>query len=86
MASMSEKSFGQRYTKGRELVEYLKLLPTYSPSNTALETGALNTLLDDILTANSDVASKNSSLQTERDARLTMYTSQSGLINKCGQI
>lgn len=86
MASMSEKSFGQRYTKGRELVEYLKLLPTYSPSNTALETGALNTLLDDILTANSDVASKNSSLQTERDARLTMYTSQTGLINKCGQI
>lgn len=86
MASTSESSFGQRYTKGRELVEYLKLLPTYAPSNTALETASLSTLLDDILTANSDVASKISTLQTERNARLVMYESQTGLINKCGQI
>lgn len=86
MASISEKSFGQRYTKGRELVEYLKLLPTYTPGNTDLEATSLTTLLDNILTANSGVASKISSLQTERDARLTMYVSQTGLINKCGQI
>lgn len=86
MASTSESSFGQRYTKGRELVEYLKLLPTYAPSNTALETASLSTLLDDIITANSDVASKISTLQTERNARLVMYESQTGLINKCGQI
>ena len=86
MASISEKSFGQRYTKGRELVEYLKLLPTYAPGNTDLEATSLTTLLDNILTANSNVASKISSLQTERDARLAMYTSQTGLINKCGQI
>lgn len=86
MASISEKSFGQRYTKGRELVEYLKLLPTYAPGNTDLEAASLSTLLDDVLTANSNVSSKISTLQTERDARLTMYASQTGLINKCGQI
>lgn len=86
MATISEKSFGQRYTKGRELVEYLKLLPTYAPGNTLLETTSLGTLLDNALTANSNVSSKLSTLQTERDARLVMYESQTGLINKCGQI
>jgi len=86
MASISEKSFGQRYTKGRELVEYLKLLPTYAPGNTLLEVTSMGTLLDNALTANSNVSSKLSTLQTERDARLVMYESQTGLINKCGQI
>jgi hypothetical protein len=86
MASISEKSFGQRYTKGRELVEYLKLLPTYAPGNIMLEANEIGTLLDDILTGNSNVSSKLSTLQTERDARLVMYESQTGLINKCGQI
>lgn len=86
MASSSESSFGQRYTKGRELVEYLKLLPTYAPGNTLLEVTSIETLLDDILTANSDVASTFSTLTTERNTRLVMYISQTGLINKCGQI
>ena len=86
MASISERSFGQRYTKGRELVEYLKLLPAYAPGNIALEAASIDTLLNNVLTTNSNVSSKLSSLQTERDARLTMYTSQTGLINKCGQV
>lgn len=87
MAIPSEKSFGQRYTKGRELVEYLRTLPTYTPGNIDLETAALTTLLDSIETANSDAAARLSSLQTERDARLIMFKNNlTGLLNKSGQI
>lgn len=83
----SEKSFGQRYTKGRELVDYLLTIPTYTPGNTDLETTELSTLLDSIDTANSDVASRLSVLQNERDARLLMFkNNQTGLIAKAGQI
>ena len=83
----SEKSFGQRYTKGRELVDYLLTIPTYSPGSTELETTELSTLLDSIEAANSDVASRLSVLQTERDARLIMFkNNQTGLIAKAGQI
>ena len=87
MPSISEKSFGQRYTKGRELVEYLKTIPTYSPGNADIEPPELESLLNDIDSANSDVASRLSSLQTERDARLILYkNNQTGLLNKSGQI
>jgi hypothetical protein len=87
MPTISEKSFGQRYTKGRELVEYLRTIPTYTPGNPDLELPAVTTLLDNIETANSDVASKLSLLQTERDARLILYkNNQTGLLNKSGQI
>ena len=86
MASISEKSFGQRYTKGRELVEYLKALTTYSPGNPLIEAASMETLLDSILTANSNVSAKLSTLQTERDERLEMYNGIEGLINQSGQI
>ena len=83
----SENTFGQRYTKGRELVEYLNTLPTYSPGNVDLEPASLTTLLDNIETANSDVSSKLSVLQNERDARLILFKdSQTGLITRSGQI
>lgn len=83
----SEKTFGQRYTKGRGLVEYLNTLPTYAPGNTDLEAAGLTTLLDSIETANSDVASKLSVLQTERDARLIMFKNrETGMITKAAQM
>ena len=83
----SEYTFGQRYTKGRELVEYLNTLPTYTPGNTDLESAGLTTLLDSIETANSDVAARLSVLQTERDTRFIMFKdSQTGLIIKTAQI
>ena len=87
MASTSERTFGQRYTKGRDLVEYLKLIPTYAPTDTDLMPTSLTTLLDDINTANSEVASAKSDLQTERDERLVMFkNSTTGLITRCAQI
>lgn len=87
MPSISEKSFGQRYTKGRGLQTYLGTIPTYSPGNPDLEVPALTTLLDSIQTANADVDSKLSVLQTERDNRQVLYLdSETGLIAHSAQI
>jgi hypothetical protein len=86
MPSISEKSFGQRYTKGRELVEYLRTLPSYSPGNPDLEPPALATLLNDVDAANNDAASKLSVLSTEREARYNLYKAENGLIKRCSQI
>ena len=44
MLSTSEKSFAQRYTKARDLVEYMDQLPGYSPGVTALEAPDLTKL------------------------------------------
>ncbi len=87
MASTSERTFGQRYTKGRELVEYLKLVTDYAPTETAIQPTNLDTLLDSINTANSEVASALSTLQTQRDERLVMFkNSTTGIITRCAQI
>jgi hypothetical protein len=51
MVSTSERTFGQRYTRGRDLVEYLKLVSAYSPTETAIQPVNLTTLLDSINTA-----------------------------------
>lgn len=51
MPRYSEKTFGERYSKGRGLVEYLKLIPTYSPGNITLQPANLDALLDTINTA-----------------------------------
>jgi hypothetical protein len=87
MASTSERTFGQRYTKGRELVEYLKLVTDFTPTETAIQPLNLTTLLDSINTANSEVASAQSTLQTQRDERLAMFKNNTtGLITRCAQI
>lgn len=87
MPSISEKSFGQRYTKGRGLQTYLGTIPTYAPGNPDLEVAALTTFLDGVLTANTDVDSKLSVLQTERDNRQILYLNfETGLIARSAQI
>jgi len=86
MASTSEKSFAQRYTKARELVEYLEELPGYSPGVTELESSDLKSFLDDVDNANTNVASKLSALQSERDERFNLYKGTDGLIKRASQI
>ncbi len=86
MPSQSERTFGQRYTKGRELVEYLETLPTYTPGNPDLEPANLTTFLDSIDAANSDAASKLSVFSTEREERNNLYKAVNGLIKRCSQI
>lgn len=86
MPSTSERSFGQRYTKARDLIEYLKSIPTYSPGNPDLEIAEFDTFVSSLDTANNSVASLTSSLQTERDERLVMYKGPQGLIKRASQI
>ena len=86
MPSSSERTFGQRYTKGRELVEYLETLPGYSPGNPDLESANITSLLDSVDTANNDVASRLSVLSTERERRYNLYKADNGLIKRCSQI
>ncbi len=87
MVSTSERTFGQRYTKGRDLVEYLKLVTDYAPTDSALLPANLTTLLDSINTANSEAASALSAIQTARDERLAMFKDNTtGLITRCAQV
>lgn len=86
MASVSEKSFGQRYTKARDLVEYMEELPGFDPGVAELEAANLSTFLDTVDTANSDVASKLSAVQTVREERYNMFNSTTGIITRCSQI
>ena len=86
MPSTSERTFGQRYTKARDLIEYLKLLPAYAPGNIDLEVLSLESFVDSIDAANNAVASQSSALQTARDARLVMFKGPEGLVKRCAQI
>ncbi len=86
MASSSEQTFAQRYTKARQLVEYLIMQPTYAPSNVELEPGDLTDLLDSIEDANDTVASKLSVVQTEQDQRFNLVKGDDGIIKRATQI
>lgn len=86
MASVSEKSFGQRYTKARDLVQYMEELPGFDPGVAELEAANLSDFLDTVDIANSDVASKLSAVQTEREERYNMFKAPDGLITRCSQI
>lgn len=85
MASTSERSFAQRYTKARELAVYLDGIAAYSPSLSALSASKLNDLLDQIEAANASVASNLSAVQTERDERLALFKGDAGLIKLASQ-
>jgi hypothetical protein len=86
MASISEKSFGQRYTKAGELAEYLNLLTTYTPPTPDLSSAELKTFLVTVDTANNDASAKLSALQTEREQRYNLFKAPDGLITRCAQI
>lgn len=86
MPSTSERTFGQRYTKARDLVEYLKAVPAYAPGNPDLAVAAFDTFVTSVDTANNEVASQTSALQTARDARLDLFKGPYGLIKRAAQI
>jgi len=83
MASVSEKTFGQKYTKAQEIVEYLKVLTGYAPDNPELTPTALETFLVDVDKANGKVASVHDLLQASRSERLELYYGDDGLMERC---
>jgi hypothetical protein len=84
--SVSEKSFGQRYTKAVGLAEYLKLIPTYAPDNAEIAVVAFDTFLGTVQTANETVSTKLSELMNERESRLILYKGPEGLIKLCARV
>jgi len=86
MPSVSEKSFGQRYTKASQLTEYLNLLTTYAPPTPDLSSTELKTFLVSVDAANTDASAKLSALQTEREQRYNLFKAPDGLITKCAQV
>ncbi len=86
MPQQSEKTFGEKYTKGRNLAAYLSLIPSYQPGVSNLLPANINALLDSISTANSNTASKLSVLQTVRAERKELFHGDAGLIKRCSQI
>lgn len=86
MPSTSERTFGQRYTKARDLIEYLKSVPGYAPGNPDLAAAALDVFVSTIDTANNQVATQTSALQTARDARYDLFKGPYGLLKRAAQI
>jgi hypothetical protein len=86
MSKQSEKTFGEKYTKGRNLAAYLDLIPSYQPGINDLLPSNINALLDTISTANSNAASKLSMLQTVQAERKDLFHGNAGLIKRCSQV
>jgi type I site-specific restriction endonuclease len=86
MPSSFQTSFANRYTKARELVSYLSTLPVYNPGVDSLTAPKLTEFLNDINTANSTAAYKNSLLQTERSERAALIKGEDGLVSRSSQV
>jgi len=86
MPSVSERTYGQRYTKAVGLVEYLKLIPTYTADNADIAIPAFDTFVGSIQDANENVSTKLSELMNERESRLLLYKGPEGLVKLCGKV
>lgn len=86
MPSVSERTYGQRYTKAVGLVEYLKLVPAYAPDNPDIAVVAFDTFLGTVQTANETVSTKLSEIMNDRESRLLLYKGPEGLIKLCGKV
>jgi len=86
MASVSEQTFGQKYTKACAILEHLKAISGYQPANPTIAIPALQTFLDEVDEANNQVASQLVSLQSARAERLELYNGDDGLLKRARSI
>lgn len=86
MAILSEKTFGQRYAKGRNLAVHIGSITDYAPSNTSLKVSELNALLDTIDTFNNSVATSNDLLKNSRQVRMDSFHGTNGLKARSRQV
>lgn len=79
----SERTYGQRYTKGVALYDLIKDEATYDPQNNERITKVgLKLFLDKFGKANKDVADLTEPYNTAQDDRVTMYHGVEGLIQR----
>ena len=79
MASSSEKTFGQRYQSGRNLVTLIENLKNYKPSNEDIMAENFSVFMDEVDQANSDVAQKKAALTEAQSARNEGFYGTGGL-------
>jgi len=80
MSSYSERTFGQKYTKASAILEHLKAISGYQPTNPTIAITAFETFLGEVQDANDLVASEYGLLQSARADRLKLYYDDDGLL------
>lgn len=86
MASTSEKTFGQRLEKGRQLSAIISSFPDYEPSNTELIPQKFSDYLNQVAELNNQVAYLNNILSETRKTRFDKYFGKDGLKERCAKI
>ncbi|MEP7197666.1 MAG: hypothetical protein ABI851_14195 [Saprospiraceae bacterium] len=81
MKKISEKSFGQRLAKARQLIEVLKSIPDYTVSNAMLSVEAFNSLLTETEAINQQATEAKSRLAIKRELRNELYYEADGLFS-----
>jgi hypothetical protein len=80
MASVSEKTFGQRLQQARNLLALIEGLADYKPSNKDITAASFKTFIDSVDKANGQAASGNAALSEARNIRIEAYHGSGGLV------
>lgn len=80
MASVSEKTFGQRLQQARNLHALIEGLADYRPSNNDITAESFGSFIDSVDKANSQAVSGNAALSEARNARIEAYHGSAGLV------
>lgn len=82
MASLSENSFGKRLDNAQALATHIQSFTNYTELNEELSVSNLNSKVQELLTNNSQVASKLQSYSMVVDAKQKIFTKESNSITK----
>jgi hypothetical protein len=86
MASTSEKTFGQRLEKGRQIAAIISSFNEYAPSNNEINLQNFEGYLQQVEDLNNNVAHLNNILSETRKSRQNIYLGADGLKERCSKI
>jgi hypothetical protein len=80
--STSERSYGSMLQAGKDVLEVIKTVAGYAPSNTAITVANFTTLLSTIDAKNSSVAEKQETYDNKVESRASLYSDLGERITK----
>lgn len=80
MKNFSERSFGQRLSKARQLLEVLKSIPDYKAHNDMLSIDAFSKLMEETEISNNHATQAKVQLSLKRELRKELYYGLNGLL------
>lgn len=83
MASTSEKTFGSRLTNAQKLATHLATFTDYVPAIPECSLAAYNTLITDITTTNTTLATALANFATSAEARQQLFSKSPDSMIKC---